>query len=1011
MRLACLVALISLVAVVAPGVLAAEVLPGQATALRPSHAAAVLVDVADFTRAPVTPEAGPTGEKPAGRVWLELYTSWGKLEPADGQYALEALEQALEKVSGGPEGVALVIDGSDGPRDEDINARRKAWQALLRQVARVAGPKVDWYVVDGLLQPGTDGASAAFEIKLSSVTLRAEDSGAGVVFGISGAGAVPVVEDAFRAAGDLEPYVDGLSLMAEPSGAEAALDVLKKVGLHYDPGASIWVTVPEPEGSGEELADAVLSRAVALYAEGADLVAFPRGTGAGPTPVDKVMQALTKHLPPGLGLSPRAGAGVDVDPAGPPLRWVRFFDEKNFREVIVYWSDRPVQSGQTASLLFDKTMRRGFRIVDPVTGIMRYARTTPVDDSRVKVEGPLSSRPRLILVTRQKFSPGFQKEIEEADVAGSHEITADEIIAAHQRWRTFQDDRLISVMRKSTINLRFRYALVTGTIDLTMNGNYFWDRQTGEEWTIEEKYINGVKLNWDKIPELPLITEEQVVQAPLDLNLDKRYRYVRDGEEPVEGRQCWRLRFEPLAKEGSLYKGRAWIDQKTGALVKVTTLQTNLKPPLISDEETQTFHPHPGPDGSEYWIPDVIDGQLIYTIQGQNLVVLRRIGFGPPKINEPGFYKARDAAYASKMQMLRQTGEGFKWLSRKDDGSREIKQKADQKQLFVLAGALEDESTDGVLPLAGVNYTDLDFLGKDMILNVFFAGVLANVSISDPGFLGTRWDLGLAVNARAFKATDKLFILGTEDKSQRVRDLSENVTFTAGYPLGNFLKLRGVLSWNYVNYGRADETAPDFVLPEDHSRTREALSLAFDRKGWGFIVRKDWFQRSKWNPWGPAGELIDAADAAAAKDYSTYSVSGQKSWFLPFFQKIEIFTKYQEGEDLDRFSKFDFGFFGSDRVRGFGGSGIRYDRGWLGQFQYSFNIQDVIRFDAVIDHARVHDIDLSDGYTSHTGVGIAANFVGPWRTLWRADVGYALKSDLKPVEGQTEFSLVVLRLW
>ena len=83
----------------------------------------------------------------------------------------------------------------------------------------------------------------------------------------------------------------------------------------------------------------------------------------------------------------------------------------------------------------------------------------------------------------------------------------------------------------------------------------------------------------------------------------------------------------------------------------------------------------------------------------------------------------------------------------------------------------------------------------------------------------------------------------------------------------------------------------------------------------------------------------------------------------------------------------------------------------LAQLKYSFNISDVVRFDAVLDHARVHDPRIAPGMTDHTGFGVAASFVGPWETILRFDVGYALKSDLDPVEGDVEAMVLVLKLF
>jgi hypothetical protein len=235
------------------------------------------------------------------------------------------------------------------------------------------------------------------------------------------------------------------------------------------------------------------------------------------------------------------------------------------------------------------------------------------------------------------------------------------------------------------------------------------------------------------------------------------------------------------------------------------------------------------------------------------------------------------------------------------------------------------------------------------------------------------------------------------------------VRLVLGWPLGNFVKLRGVLDLDYVNYSRADETAGEFLVPVDHLRTGVLGEIGFDRRGWGMFARGRIDHRSSWETWGLPGERPGAAAVDAAREFFTWELAGQKSFFLPLFQKIEFEVRHQAGEDLDRFSAFRFGFLGGTRLRGFGGSGLRYDRGTLAKVQYSFNIREVIRFDAAVDHGRIVELGRDDT-SAHTGIGLAANFLGPWSTLVRLDVGYALASDLDPVEGDMEFLLAFLKL-
>jgi len=970
-----------------------------------------------------------------GRVWRILEVRWAEVERERGQPDLDRLADAVDRAAAegaGPLVLALVGGHPDhgtwgargfeppaaaaGDAELALAAYRRAWIGFLRALARRVGPRVDWYLLADFTPPPSApraDAQVAYEVKTASITLRAEDPGAGVALRLGAGASVDLLARAYEAGGDLAPYLEAVSLLPGTGTAAYAVSTARDRLRALDPGTSIWIEpgLPTDAGAPGRLVNAALARAASWLTAGADLVVLPLADSSAETDLGLAVRALARPLSPALGLSPAEGAGIRLAPGAESVGWTRLFDEQSFQEVVLYWSTTPVEEGAQAAFLFKKLLRRGFKTLDPLSEALRFAPSEDAGDGFARVTVPLEHRPMLILVNRLKSSPGFEFEQEEAGVESRREISASQIIAAHQRLATFQDERLESISRESEIKLRIRYAQVTGTFELAFRGEYFWEPDNGSEWSIREKFFNGVRITWDKIPELPFLEQEQVVQAPFDINLDKRYRYERDGVEDVRGRTCWKLRFEPLDEDLSLYRGQAWIDQATGALLKVSTIQTGLEPPLISDEEIQYFAPVVGPDGLDYWIVDEVDGQQLYTVAGANLVVRRKITFGPPSINAGDFEERRRQAYASELQMLRETGDGYKWLERTEDGGREVLEKGDPTQLFALGGVLKDESTDGVLPLAGVNYTNIDMFGKGMIFNVFFAGVFANVALSDPSFLDTRLDFGANVSLVGFKGTDKQYLFAEEIEAENVDRRTQSLSFTAGYPIGNFFKLRGVVDLDYRDFSRADETAEDYVVPADHLETEYRVELAWDRRGWGLLGSHSWIDRSDWDPWGPAGDLASPEEIELAKSATRWAFGVQKSWFLPFFQQIEVSARYQGGEDLDRFSKYEFGFLGGQRLRGFGGSGIRYDRGVLGQLQYSFNLKEVIRFDATLDHARVDDIRLSDEMTSHTGFGIAANFLGPWRTFIRLDAGYALKSDIEAVEGDLELLLVVLRLF
>lgn len=1005
-------------------------LPGVPATSRPVHAVGQFLTVApgaEIARPPAR-AALPGSEKlEPGRPWIALEVTWDATEPEPGRYdfgALDGLLAAAERA--GARAVVSVAGGHvryghwgtsgfEAPAGreaaEALVAYRHAWADYLRHLARAIAHRTDWVELSGVLPrlgSPDDARLAGFEIKSALVTLRSEDQTVGCALRVAPGAELDLLARAYTEAGDLAPYVDAVALEA-PAGSdlEAAAAALRAALLEPDPGASVWVeTALGPDVDPGE--DALAHTLEALDGH-ADLV-LVRAGAARFAATQSALAGLAQVLGPALGRAPKNGAGIAPSAGATPCRWTWFFDDENFREIVAVWSDGVPAAGATTALDLETNLRRGFQAFDPSGRGVGVARTTPAGPGTMRLEVSLYRRPVLIVIERDRTSPGSGAALEESGARGRHQVTAEEIIAAHQVWKSFQNDRLVSATRDGRIAFRLRYGGVTGSFDVALDADYLWDRTRGAEWVIRDTYLGGVKLRWDKFPELPFIGREQVVALPLELNFDKRYAYELVGTATVEGRSCWELRFRPLEASVSLYRGRAWIDQRTAALVRVTMVQTTLKPPMTSDEETQTFAPFDGPDGTSYWLLSRIEGQQLYSIVGGNLVVLRTVTFGPPSVNEAGFAAKREQAYASSRQMLRETPQGLKWLDRTPDGDRKVLEKGKTKQLFAVAGLLRSENTGGVVPLGGVNYTDIDAFGKGALFNVFFAGALANVTLSKAGMFGTRLDLGANLNAVGFAASEKEYRLAQEIESQRVARRTQNLLLTAGYPLGQFAKARLSFNTQYNNFQR-DETTRDFVVPSDHVETTTAAEVTFDRAGWGLFARGGTSRRSKWEAWGPDDALVTGDELARTKSWRWYGVGVSRSFSLPLFQKIDVSGIWQSGDHLDRFSAFSFGALGGTRVRGMGGSGVRFDRGFIGSVEYGFNLGDVIRLDAGVDYGRVHDASIAAGMSSHAGVGLAANFVGPWRTLVRLDLGYGLRSDLKQAAGGKEIYLVVLRLF
>ncbi len=959
-----------------------------------------------------------TGGAEPGKVWTVVEVPWTE-HSGSMDDALAPLSELIRSLREADQPVVLALAANRGLVEAQNDAGRRAWIDWLRAVSRQFKGQVGWYLLSGI-QPPADVADAlkqeAYDLKTASVTIRAEDPGAGVALALNDGAALDRVAGVYAFAGDLEPYIDGFCLhVANSEEPETVVAQARGTLLSIDPGASLWLRADIAEGADDKAReDLVLRRAAAILGARVDLALFDLPASAGAAarraPLSgRALRVMTRTLHTGLTVSTRENSGIALAAGSPPtVRWSRYFDDRNYQEAIVYWSEDPaVDAGARVAFDFDTVLRRNYRVLDPVTGNPGAVSSTKLEGQQARIELPLAARPRLLIFSLDKSSPGLGDQAEEGQIEAERKITAEEVIAVHQRFRAFQDDRLISLHSQSEMQLRVGLGGESGTAELSLVGEYFWDRVAGAEWTIRDKFVEGVRLTWKKIPEIPYIGVERAAQPPLDLKLDKRYRYELDSEATIDDYKCWVLRFEPTDPSVSLQRGRAFIDQNSGALVRVSAVQNKLEAPVVSNEETQDYRPIPGPDGTPFWVLQRAEGQQLYTISGANLVVLRVTTFQNPVLNDPAFESRRKAAYDSDQQMLRDTQQGMKWLT-KDKAGQRVESTGDPTHAFLVGGVLKDGDS-GVLPAAGINYTNIDFMGKKKVFNVFFAGVVANASLSDPTLFGTRLDAGASISLSAVPGTEKDYRLTDEIEADRVTRFSQGASLSFGYPFLQFFKLKGGLSFDYNRYSR-DKKTENFVVPSDHLASTIRLGTSFDRGGWGAEVTGRVTQRSTWQAWGPDAQRVTGDVLDRTRSYSSYRVEGGKSFFLPFFQKININAAYEAGGDLDRFSAFSFGLLNGSRMRGFGGSGIRYDRGLLAGTSYGFNINNAIKFDIALDYAKVHDERISPELTDHLGVGLAANFVGPWQTLVRIDAGYALKSDLAQAEGGTEFFIVFLKL-
>ena len=997
---------------------------------------------ASLTSAAVSPALGAVAEGAA--VDVRLPVDWAAIETEAGVFDWSSLEEAVGTVKARGGHVTLVL-GQDHPLHPrgDTGAQAPdpdwllAWTTFARKAATAFPGAVSVLELGARPDRAFVPEAYAFALKTASLAARAEAKGAGteirIAQGAIGAESLPWQEKLWAA--DTAPYVDELPLELGPDAdvtrtVRAALDATV---LH--PPAAKLTAVPLAGGGPFD----ALAAAVRALASGAD-ASFPELPVEGPARDAAIRSTagLASRLRDGYAPAPLGKLELK-SPEGAPAEGAsilgRFLRGKDFATLVVYKAP-PSGAGETqARLMLDTADVKAPAVIDPAANASYPTGPAAVPgDNRRALRLLLSDAP--LAVEWQRVSEnvaGLETAPEDVEVQTSRGLTAEEIIARHQEVQKIQDDRLLRWTAHARADLHVKLAQGGSSLDIGIESNYFGRRGEDVEWEQVRYYVNGNLVTWKRIPEIPLLQPEKVVTLPLDLTFDKTYTYRLVGEDDVLGRRAYVLAFEPAASAAAktLYRGRVFIDRETFVKLRVSAVQTRLEPPVISNDETSTYAPVLGPDGFTYWVPGHVDGQQLWTAAGRNFIIRRETAFSGYEINptQESFDQALKAAYASKNQMLRDTEHGLRYLAPDEGGGRHVKEEQDTSQLFAAAGVLKDNALDSITPLAGVNWFDYNLFKRDIQFNVFFAGVYAYVNLTDPAIAGSRVDLGVEASLVALKLDDRLYVAGEEDETQRVRRRSQYLTGRVGHPIGSFGKvsLIGDVAWNrYDDSSEANDaiaaqnaangTALAFALPSNHQVLAGTLQLEFNRRGYSVTANGAVAHRSSWEPWGLFDTVTGAFQGDAfdpdQQDYSTWSLTAFKEWYLPKFQKVKLELDYLGGSNLDRFSEYQFSsFIGGPSLPGFSGSGVRFDEGVVGRAGWAFNLANAIRFDVEVGQAHVRDRFGGQPFEDHTGVGLSFNVIGPWTTIWQGSYGRAIVSDIPALEGQQEFRVLVLKLF
>jgi hypothetical protein len=597
----------------------------------------------------------------------------------------------------------------------------------------------------------------------------------------------------------------------------------------------------------------------------------------------------------------------------------------------------------------------------------------------------------------EKPQPNVTKET--LNIATQRGITVEEIIRNHQAYRSYQESIQPRYVAKDTTKLRFQLA-GSEAIEATIAGDFFSDPHGRADWVWSDFYINGVKWKYGRIPELPLIQPEKVTQLPLDIHLTNEYRYTLVRETDLDGYKTYEVRFEPPPNAPAslpLYRGTVWIDAQTWARIRISMVQMHMTGEVLSNEERVDFAPFARTthtpltpaevaktDAREIlWLAREVNAQQVISAGGRANPVLRATTFSDFRIDPAGYDELLANASKSDARMVRETQAGLRYLEKDKSGERVVKEGFDSSRKFLLGGLHHDSGLEfPVLPLGGVDYFDFDLWHKGIQTNVFFAGIIVAANATNPNVGGTQTNIGGDVFAIAVPTTNVIYRNGIEMTGEDVRARPTLMSVRAGHPFLGFGKVDVSLGLSHVAYSRASDTDPDFLVPTNTFIVTPGVDASYTRAGYTLSGYYDFNQRTKWRPWGNLAEYDPNQ-----KSFVDYGASLGKSFYLPKFQRLGLEVDYIGGQRLDRFSKYELGYFGQQRIHGIRSGSVRAEEAMMGHVSYGFVFSDQFRLEAFYDHGLIDDKTAGYHREPFQGVGIGGQTIGPWGTLLRLDVG------------------------
>ncbi len=591
-----------------------------------------------------------------------------------------------------------------------------------------------------------------------------------------------------------------------------------------------------------------------------------------------------------------------------------------------------------------------------------------------------------VLIYIRKKTEAAEQPFVTVGVTGNANLTAEEIIARWQGYRESQRRLLSNYVASCFLTLHFQPTGLGSGFDISMRLKQFWSSDGPTEWAQTEFFVNGVRFGGKTQFPLPQLQPEKVLTQPLVLKMTEKYSYRLLGTDRVDGALCFLIGLDPKDQSEALYSGRIWIDGTSFRQVKMELHQSGSQGSVVSNVETQSFHPVPDGKGNEINLIDTIYAQQLLNAAGRNFLLEKTYEFSSYELNTPGFGTALAASRLSDSPMFRDTDAGLRTL--KKEGNERVVQDLNQKRIkSILAGTMYDGNFAYPIPLFGLSMVDFDFRNSGSQLSVFFAGPFLAANLSRQYSKTARIGFDLALSALPSK--NRVFSGNREILNEAVSSYEQTtgVRFT-WQPTGS-LSLTAATYLSFDFYRATDDTSKQYVLPHNGLALSPTLELKWTHKGYDLAAAASRTTRFGWKEFGAVpGEAVQ-------RDFIKYNAIFSKSFFVGKFTKLSLGLAYFGGDKLDRFSRYLPSFLSQPRVRGIPAGTDSFDRIGVAGVSYGFSVMDFIRFEGAYNHAEGKNLAESRGYEKFDGAEFDFGTAGPWGTYMQGIVTYAIRGNLE----------------